>query len=100
VSLFFVAIKIILSYIFRYGGEEITVLIFETARKIVKKLRHMLETTSFDIEDGESISVTVSIGISSFPKDAKEVSILVSNADTALYKAKGSGRNCICVYEK
>ena len=90
-------------WVCRYGGEEITVILTETdismAEKIAEDLRILIEEKPFDIDNGQSISITVSIGISSYPAHAQEVPLLVSNADTALYKAKESGRNRVCVYK-
>lgn len=90
-------------WVCRYGGEEITVILTETdismAEKIAEDLRILIEEKPFDIDNGQSISITVSIGISSYPAHAQEVPLLVFNADTALYKAKESGRNRVCVYK-
>lgn len=90
-------------WVCRYGGEEITVILTETdismAEKIAEDLRILIEEKPFDIDNGQSIRITVSIGISSYPAHAQEVPLLVSNADTALYKAKESGRNRVCVYK-
>jgi len=41
-------------------------------------------------------SVTVSIGISTFPEDGKDNAALMEKADQALYEAKNSGRNRVC----
>lgn len=47
---------------------------------------------------GQSLSITVSIGIAIFPLDDTEVAPLLAKADTAMYAAKAAGRNAIRVY--
>jgi len=44
--------------------------------------------------DGETASVTASVGVALFPDDAKDVESLIKRADEAMYVAKGRGRNC------
>ena len=86
----------------RYGGEEMTVLLPETdvstATKIADDLRILIEQQPFDIGNGQKISITVSIGVATYPDHAEELSLFVSHADTALYEAKDGGRNRVCVY--
>jgi len=90
-------------WVCRYGGEEIMVILTETdipmAENIAEDLRILIEEEPFDIGNGQSISITVSIGIATYPVHAQEVQMLVSKTDKALYKAKESGRNCVCVYQ-
>ncbi len=86
----------------RYGGEEMMVVLPETglhdAKKIAEEVRFLIEQKPFDIGNGHSIRITVSIGLACCPEHAQEVSLLVSNVDTALYEAKETGRNRVCVY--
>ena len=44
----------------------------------------------------ETISVTISIGVTNFPEDTLDRDELLSKADQALYEAKRLGRNRIC----
>ncbi len=91
-------------YVCRYGGEEIAVILIETnitqAQAIAEELRILIEKEPFLIEDERYVSITVSIGVSAYSKDAKDASMMVSNADNALYRAKENGRNQVCVFEK
>ena len=45
------------------------------------------------VVNGETISVTVSVGVSSVKKAADSVQDLIKRADVALYEAKSGGRN-------
>lgn len=92
-----------IDWVCRYGGEEITVILAETdipsAKKIAEDLRILIEQEPFDIENGQHININVSIGLATYPEHTEEVSLLVSCADKALYKAKEGGRNRVCVYQ-
>jgi diguanylate cyclase (GGDEF)-like protein len=48
--------------------------------------------------DGHELFINASIGISLFPSDALSAEQLLRNADAALFKAKGSGRNGYALY--
>lgn len=89
-------------WVCRYGGEELTVILPETdisvAQKIGEDLRLLIEQAPFEIEDGQHITITVSTGVATYPQHGKDASTLVSGADTALYEAKETGRNCVCTY--
>ena len=80
----------------RLGGDEFTLVLQElesandaaiVAEKILGAFR-----SSFDI-DGHEIHVPASIGITLFPQDGDDPDSLLKNADAALYRAKGEGRN-------
>jgi len=85
----------------RYGGEEfIAMLPDATASQALllgERLRKMIEQRPFLTEDGETIKVTVSVGVAQ-AKAPYEKKDLISQADQALYRAKESGRNRIVIY--
>ncbi len=87
----------------RYGGEEITVILpeidLEIAAKVAERLRAAVEAHLFDINTGEPLRITVSIGVASFPAHADNTQALMAAADVALYAAKQNGRNWINCYE-
>ncbi len=85
-------------YVVRYGGEELAIIIPDTSLKqaseIAENIRASLESSRLKKKNSsESIGkITVSIGISKLKQnDTKEDFIM--RADTAMYKAKESGRN-------
>ncbi|MFW6281802.1 MAG: GGDEF domain-containing protein [bacterium] len=82
----------------RLGGEEFGIILPDTnisnAEKTAERLRKNIEDSSIQFE-GENISVTVSIGVSSYTKKIYNMSDLLHEADIALYKAKDRGRNCV-----
>lgn len=81
----------------RYGGEEFTLLLPNTdsegAMKLAERIRRLVESSSFPIEGGSKIGITISIGVASCPEDAQEPDELLQKADLALYTAKQKGRN-------
>jgi diguanylate cyclase (GGDEF)-like protein/PAS domain S-box-containing protein len=85
----------------RLGGEEFGVLLTECqlhdAEIAAERLRQMVASETVKYEE-EDINCTISIGISSWTEDTLTVDSLIKMADDALYRAKNSGRNRICLY--
>ncbi|KIM10216.1 MAG: diguanylate cyclase [Sulfuricurvum sp. PC08-66] len=80
----------------RFGGEEFLLMLHnpseEGAMQVAEKIRQSFAAITFDLA-GEKINKTASIGVSLFPSDADSLWKVIKFADTALYKAKNSGRN-------
>lgn len=87
----------------RYGGEEFGV-IFPGSNRLEGKMLAsrmvdgILETSFEGAERMPMGSLTVSIGMASFPEDASNAEDLVRCADEALYAAKRAGRNSVRAY--
>jgi diguanylate cyclase (GGDEF)-like protein len=82
----------------RYGGEEFLVLLYNPEKSKVMEIATKIAIKFKDIEfqtDKESFRKTLSIGISYFPQQADSIWKAIKFADTALYKAKESGRDKI-----
>jgi diguanylate cyclase (GGDEF)-like protein len=81
----------------RYGGEEFAVILpqagMDGAMIVAERLRRRIEL----MEVPGVGHVTASLGIATFPQHASSRDTLVLAADRALYSAKNSGRNCVCV---
>jgi diguanylate cyclase (GGDEF)-like protein len=82
----------------RYGGEEFGILLTqanaEHAMHIGEKLRNMVAGWQFP---GVPRTVTISAGAAAYPEHGTTRDELVKAADAALYTAKQSGRNRICL---
>ncbi len=89
----------------RYGGEEFVALLSNIdepkALEIAERVRKAIQALVIAFND-TSISVTVSIGVSTYVPDSTSISIdgeiatrLIKSADSALYRAKHNGRNCV-----
>lgn len=90
-------------WVCRYGGEEFAVLLPETnleeARAVAERVRQMVFEYSFqDVFGGSSSPLSVSIGVSSITTSVVNEKDLVVCADMALFSAKKSTKNCVCVY--
>jgi len=82
----------------RYGGEEFAVLLPETdsegAFVTAEKLREAVAGHRFPDGEGDSSQrITISLGLTSFPRSAGDREALLRQADHALYTAKRTGRN-------
>lgn len=86
----------------RYGGEEFSIILSETDKEAAKlaaeRIRQAIEYKSMRVYD-EELKITISIGISIFPHDGKDADTLIDYADSALYRAKETGRNRVVAYE-
>jgi diguanylate cyclase (GGDEF)-like protein len=86
----------------RLGGEEFGVLLYainsNQASIVAEKIRKAVEEEAIFTTSGEQIGFTVSIGVCSVVPNAElKISSLIEEADKALYKAKDSGRNRVCL---
>jgi diguanylate cyclase (GGDEF)-like protein len=85
----------------RMGGDIFVLLLRELAHKdditlVLRKLRRAL-VQPLGVA-GHELFVTVSIGVALYPDDGGDAETLLKNADTALHKAKESGRNGYQLY--
>jgi diguanylate cyclase (GGDEF)-like protein len=88
----------------RYGGEEFIVIMPETGKELAllvgEKLRMAFAEFPFPLEESQpGGSLTISIGIATFPQDAATSRELVDMADKALYRAKEGGRNRVMIWD-
>lgn len=84
----------------RVGGEEFALLLPHCggadAERLAERLRQSIQQAHITTAEGQSVSVTTSIGLAS--NDAYQqldANALYSQADSALYRAKNQGRNCV-----
>ncbi len=81
----------------RYGGEEFAVVLPQTgaeaARGAAERLRAAVEDWAFAASDGQTLRLTISIGLATFPLAGETREALLTRADRALYAAKNAGRN-------
>src|SRR5919205_1259926 len=93
----------------RFGGEEFAAFLLnaDCAQGLVaaERVRPALESHEFAAvrrgaanDTGETLRLTISIGVAVYPDDARDPIELVELADTALYRAKNMGRNRVVAY--
>lgn len=87
----------------RMGGDEFTAILpqidspedaYRVVRAIIEKLAQ-----PFDL-NGNTVTISASIGLAIYPKDAMDGKELLQNADKAMYDAKREGRNRFCSYQQ
>jgi diguanylate cyclase (GGDEF)-like protein len=82
----------------RYGGEELAVVLVETDKQQAMLAAHRIcEAVAKKCVNAydESVCVSISIGVSTFPEDSRQLQGVFEKADKALYQAKHCGRNCV-----
>jgi len=85
----------------RVGGDEFTLVMVNTpgldGLDVMERLRRHIETHRFSDEDIQpGGSLTISVGLASFPENGSTYEELIGYADEALYVAKNHGRNRVC----
>jgi diguanylate cyclase (GGDEF)-like protein len=80
------------SPLFRYGGEEFSVMLVDrhegSGLALAERLRSAIEESDF-----QGVKATVSIGVAVWRRGAEKVEATLQKADDALYEAKRAGRN-------
>ncbi|GAO36866.1 hypothetical protein SCT_2281 [Sulfuricella sp. T08] len=87
----------------RMGGDEFVILLPETAKAGDAEIvaRKVIEAVNLPLSIGSyELHITTSVGIALYPRDGEETQTLMKNADTAMYRAKESGRNGYQLYSQ
>lgn len=87
----------------RIGGEEFLVVLHNTnqeqATEIAYRIKSAIEKETIDCENGQTVKVTVSLGVTQKSNQTDTFKDLLKQADKALYSAKTKGRNRVEIYE-
>ena len=86
----------------RIGGEEFVIIMPDTASDagyaVAERIRKNVAQSTF-CKDDLSVTFTVSIGLYSFSHEDHSFEQALSKADSALYEAKGAGRNHVIIFK-
>lgn len=87
----------------RWGGEEFIIIKsspvkedINIMKEIAERIRSAVESHVFCVS-GNSFSITVSVGVTTWVNKYDDINSLIRRADNALYKAKNTGRNKVVV---
>ncbi|MGG3508914.1 EAL domain-containing protein [Paenibacillus lautus] len=88
--------------VFRIGGDEFLVILKQSDPNYAQRLADDILQQIKNVYhiDGNELYVTASIGISIGSVHSSDRTTLLKNADTAMYKAKGLGKNQQCLYDE
>ena len=90
-------------FVARYGGDEFTVILPEVSEKaavaVGRRIMRSISLHEFSSPEYKEVgSISVTIGIASFPRDAGDARDLLAKADRAMYSGKSAGKNCLCLF--
>lgn len=84
----------------RWGGEEFLMLLPDTpaegARDMAEQLRLAVQNTPCQWQQHD-VPTTISVGTATWHGGPFQANVLIANADSALYHAKNTGRNRVCM---
>jgi diguanylate cyclase (GGDEF)-like protein/PAS domain S-box-containing protein len=86
----------------RLGGDEFTVILTGTKQRkdVERVVRTIIDSLVVPFQIAEQpVRISVSIGVSFYPRDASTPVAMLQAADQAMYKAKESGSNQLCFYD-
>lgn len=81
----------------RYGGEEMSIILPNTPKNVsvstAEKICKRVASKKFKLNNHQESSVTISLGVATYPDDGETPSDLIEAADKRLYQSKNNGRN-------
>ncbi len=94
----------LIDFAFRYGGDEFVVLLPQTGKDqalvVAKRLRDGLRASSFCRDEGLNLNVRASIGLATYPHDARDAHDIIRQADEMMYLVKNTTRDNIGIAQR
>ena len=94
----------LIDFAFRYGGDEFVVLLPQTGKDqalvVAHRLRDSLRASCFCKEEGLNLNVRASMGLATYPHDAKSPHDIIRQADEMMYMVKNSTRDNIGIAQR
>ena len=87
----------LIDFAFRYGGDEFVIVLPQASKEnafvVARRLHKLIGETTWLTAEGLNVRFTASIGVASYPSDAKSKVELLHLADEAMYAIKNTTRN-------
>ncbi|MGB8917996.1 MAG: GGDEF domain-containing protein, partial [Candidatus Sulfotelmatobacter sp.] len=94
----------LIDFAFRYGGDEFVVLLPQTGKDqalvVAKRLRDALRVSSFCRDENLNLNVRASIGLATYPHDARDAHEIIRQADEMMYVVKNTTRDNIGIAQR
>jgi diguanylate cyclase (GGDEF)-like protein len=94
----------LIDYAFRYGGDEFVILLPQTEKNsalvVARRLQDMMRRTHFLSDESLNLNVRCSMGLATYPEDAKSSHEIIRQADEMMYMVKNSSRDNIAVAQQ
>jgi diguanylate cyclase (GGDEF)-like protein len=94
----------LIDYAFRYGGDEFVILLPQTGKEaalvVARRLRDTLRTIMFCKDEGLNLNVRASMGVATYPHDAKSPHDIIRQADEMMYLVKNTSRDNIGIAQR
>jgi diguanylate cyclase (GGDEF)-like protein len=94
----------LIDFAFRYGGDEFVVLLPQTGKDqalvVAKRLRDGMRASNFCHGEGLNLNVRASIGLATYPHDARDAHDIIRQADEMMYLVKNTTRDNIGIAQR
>jgi len=94
----------LIDFAFRYGGDEFVVVLPQTSKDsalvVAKRLQEGFRASSFCREEGLNLNVRASIGLATYPHDARTAHDIIRQADEMMYLVKNTTRDNIGIAQR
>ncbi len=94
----------LIDYAFRYGGDEFVVLLPQTGKEsalvVARRIRDVFRTANYLKDEGLNLNIRASMGVATYPEDAKSAHEIIRQADEMMYVVKNTTRDNIGIAQQ
>jgi diguanylate cyclase (GGDEF)-like protein len=94
----------LIDYAFRYGGDEFVILLPQTSKEaaliVARRLLEVMRLSEYMATEGLKLNVRCSMGLATYPEDAKSAHEIIRQADEMMYSVKNTTRDNIAIAQQ